>query len=589
MNMQQDLFTMLIEKYLGGKASRQELQLLEEYYTRLGRRSAQPLPGSEAAELKQIIFSELQGRMYGADKIKTTHIHFIQRKWLAVAVIFCIVAGTGIFFLLKENKKETGIAQVENRIAAINPVYYTLQNRKKNVLDTVLPDGTRVWLNENSSLTYPTAFAAGERKVELTGEAYFEVIHSATQPFKVKAGSELIEDLGTKFNVNAYAANGPVKITLIEGLLKVNNITLEPGHQYLNGNIMRVDAQASVKWINSFMEDEAVVFAKFPGEAQLAFEKYLTVASAPVKDLYLLNDTTLFTFVSKPNEGEYFFNEYSLNSKTVTDRYIKSPAGPGFTEVSFSGLYKKNTLWMHHFTAQYLFTSKIKNKNETVEPAVRSFSPNRFYYSIQLMDSLKIVATGSEHSENEIQETELAWSKETADYGTLPAAPSGIPFTAWKDANQTIIFLKPSEEKIVACSRYTDQIKIYDRQTHHRLVIKGPENFPPEFATMKATTDRFVMVRTPKTRIAFQSGAVTKKYIYLLYSGNLDEQRYVPDSKTRGAGKFIYVYDWSGNPIKKFNLDRFITGFTVSDDDSVIYATHRISDPKIIYKTKIIL
>jgi hypothetical protein len=589
MNMQQDLFTTLIEKYLAGKASQQELQLLEEYYIRLGRRGAQTLTGTDTTELKHTIFSELQARMHAAEKIKTTRVFFMQRKWWAVAAIFCLVAGGGIYFLLNENKNATNIVRNENNVAPIKPVFYTLQNTNRNVLDTVLPDGTHVWLNENSSLTYPIAFAATERKVVLTGEAYFEVVHNAAQPFRVQAGKELIEDLGTKFNVNAYAANGTVKITLIEGLLKVNNIKLEPGQQYINGNITHVNAHASVNWLNSFKEDEVVVFKEFPTESQLVLQKYFSVASAPVKDLYLLNDSTLCTYVSKPYEGEYFFNAYSLNSKKVVDRYMKSPAGPGFTEVSFSGLYKKNTLWMYAFTAQYLFTSKIKSKNETGEPTVRTYNPSRFYYSIQLMDSLKIVATGSEHSEHEVQEMELAWSKETADYGTLPAAPPGIPFTAWKEANQSFIFLKPSEEKIVTCAKHTDEIKIYDRQTRHRLTIKGPENFAPEFTTMKATTDRFVMVRTPKTRMAFQNGAVTEKYIYLLYSGNLDEQKYVPDSKTRAAGQFIYVYDWNGNPVKKFNLDRFITGFTVSDDNTVIYATHNITDPKIIYKTKISL
>ncbi len=61
----------------------------------------------------------------------------------------------------------------------------------------VLPDGTKVWLNSASSIIYPTAFVGKERNVEITGEAYFEVVHNAGMPFRVKVGDQIIEDIGT--------------------------------------------------------------------------------------------------------------------------------------------------------------------------------------------------------------------------------------------------------------------------------------------------------------------------------------------------------------------------------------------------------
>jgi len=85
-----------------------------------------------------------------------------------------------------------------------------------------LADGTQVWLNSASSLKYPSAFTGKERRVELTGEAYFEVVHNSAMPFRVVAAGETVEDLGTHFNINAYTDEPAIKTTLLEGSVKVS-------------------------------------------------------------------------------------------------------------------------------------------------------------------------------------------------------------------------------------------------------------------------------------------------------------------------------------------------------------------------------
>jgi ferric-dicitrate binding protein FerR (iron transport regulator) len=103
----------------------------------------------------------------------------------------------------------------------------------------LLPDGSKVWLNAASSLRYPTVFVGNERRVEVSGEVYFEVTHDKTKPFIVSVppsfggagggqtggakGAE-IEVLGTQFNVNAYSNETAVRTTLVEGSLKVVNL-----------------------------------------------------------------------------------------------------------------------------------------------------------------------------------------------------------------------------------------------------------------------------------------------------------------------------------------------------------------------------
>jgi len=99
----------------------------------------------------------------------------------------------------------------------------------------VLPDGSKVWLNAASSIHYPTAFAGKERKVEITGEAYFEVAQDARLPFIVKTNGMEVKVLGTHFNVNAYEDEAMVRTTLLEGAVLMTKdaatALLQPGEQ----------------------------------------------------------------------------------------------------------------------------------------------------------------------------------------------------------------------------------------------------------------------------------------------------------------------------------------------------------------------
>jgi transmembrane sensor len=94
--------------------------------------------------------------------------------------------------------------------------------RGSKIISVILSDGTKVWLNSETSLRYPISFTGSVRRVELTGEGYFEVAKNATWPFIVSTGGTSIKVLGTSFNVNAYANEQSVKVTLVEGLVHVS-------------------------------------------------------------------------------------------------------------------------------------------------------------------------------------------------------------------------------------------------------------------------------------------------------------------------------------------------------------------------------
>ncbi|WP_069658880.1 FecR family protein [Arcticibacter eurypsychrophilus] len=139
--------------------------------------------------------------------------------------------------------------------------YNTITTPRGGQYQIVLPDGTHVWLNAATSLKYPTSFIGKERKVELNGEAYFEVTSNKTMPFKVQNRNQEVEVLGTHFNVNSYADENETKTTLLEGSIRVlQNSTqltrvLIPGQQsVIKGNasvlVQDGDLEETMAWKN---------------------------------------------------------------------------------------------------------------------------------------------------------------------------------------------------------------------------------------------------------------------------------------------------------------------------------------------------
>lgn len=114
-------------------------------------------------------------------------------------------------------------------------VYNTMTTPRGRQFNLVLADGSKVWLNAASSITFPTAFTGKERKVSITGEAYFEVAHNAAKPFIVEKGNTSVLVLGTHFNVNAYDDETALSVTLLEGSVNVRNgnssSRIKPGQQ----------------------------------------------------------------------------------------------------------------------------------------------------------------------------------------------------------------------------------------------------------------------------------------------------------------------------------------------------------------------
>lgn len=153
-----------------------------------------------------------------------------------------IAAKRGVLYFDREGKRNAAKG------------YNMLRTPRAGEYRMVLPDGTKVWLNAVSSIRFPTSFNKTERRIELTGEAYFEVAHNKALPFKIAFNKTEVEVLGTHFNISSYG--GKSRTTLVEGSVKITESghqqMLKPGQEAVvtNGDLTvhQTDTYKSIAW-----------------------------------------------------------------------------------------------------------------------------------------------------------------------------------------------------------------------------------------------------------------------------------------------------------------------------------------------------
>ncbi|MFL5745613.1 MAG: FecR family protein [Niastella sp.] len=278
--MNQTQATDLLNRYSSGNCTVAEQQLVEAWYQELVNTGELEYGEGEKGSIQEAIEIELL-QSIATDEIPYTSYtgetpvrQMHNRTWWAAAAILLCLSGTVVYLLNKraatdlakagstlKNDAEPGSNKAVLTLAngktillddAANGVvaqegkaklekpddgklvyssdnssgegplsYNTLATPRKGQYQLRLPDGTKVWLNAASSIHYPTGFRGKERRVQITGEAYFEVTHDKEMPFIVEKGDMQVEVLGTHFNVNAYDDESAIKTTLLEGSVKV--------------------------------------------------------------------------------------------------------------------------------------------------------------------------------------------------------------------------------------------------------------------------------------------------------------------------------------------------------------------------------
>jgi len=159
----------------------------------------------------------------------------------------------------------------------------------------ILPDGSKVWINAASSLKYPTIFTGNKREVELTGEAYFEIAHNKAKPFSVHSRGQVVNVLGTHFNINSYEGE-IVQTTLLQGSIQISQSAtgfakkLIPGQQASLTNsgiqIKEIDVENTIGWKNGVFTFENTDLIVIIDQLERWYDVDFIASQLPDKKLY---------------------------------------------------------------------------------------------------------------------------------------------------------------------------------------------------------------------------------------------------------------------------------------------------------------
>lgn len=173
-------------------------------------------PDKVWSELKEKIEADALKEIIQPETKIIQHRRFNLLKYAAIFV--ALIALASVTFLLVRNQDKS-----ENQLLASGPALKTIQTIAKPLTYTTikLPDGSTVKLNAGTSLKYPEKFTGNIRKVILSGEAFFDVIHDSKHPFVVEINNVEIEDLGTSFNISAYPGREQVVVNVVTGSVRL--------------------------------------------------------------------------------------------------------------------------------------------------------------------------------------------------------------------------------------------------------------------------------------------------------------------------------------------------------------------------------
>ncbi|MBB5440608.1 hypothetical protein HDC92_004311 [Pedobacter sp. AK017] len=304
----------LVGKYLDHTASAEEVELLEAYW-KLFDDAPKPLNGINPEQLSDIEDYLKSNIDMGIEAIEKPAVPLFNYRWRKIAIaaaVATVIFGAGLFFYKNQQKTEPAIVAYANDItpgkkgatltlangkkiklsdasngelakeagltiskSADGQVVYSAASNdgsSKNKINTLttakgetyilsLPDKSKVWMNAASSLIYATALnERGERRVKLTGEAYFEISRDKAHPFIVETDKQEIEVLGTHFNVNAYPDEQVVATALAEGSVSITSgkgrHLLKPGQMALNNGIAVKISTADIENITDWKEGD---------------------------------------------------------------------------------------------------------------------------------------------------------------------------------------------------------------------------------------------------------------------------------------------------------------------------------------------
>ncbi|WP_164111887.1 MULTISPECIES: FecR family protein [Sphingobacterium] len=317
--MKREEIDLILDKYKEGTCTPEEIAFIESWYMAYRDGDLQEsMSLAESTEDLDLVWADIQEKLFMEQSVRPNRqLLSWSRIAVAASVFVCVSIGLYFYLAVKKELSSSNVQEIvaddiapvgngalltladgtvinlnenqEGIIIGSDSIVYTdgtgvlahsdaisSAQQKEQILtlstprggqyQITLPDGTKVWLNAATTIKYPSRFTQQERRVELDGEAYFEVAKKEKQMFVVSSHEQEIKVLGTQFNVSAYREDQLVKTTLLEGSVRVRNnytnqsIKLSPGQQsVILSNDSKIDLEIAdveevTAWKNGYFK-----------------------------------------------------------------------------------------------------------------------------------------------------------------------------------------------------------------------------------------------------------------------------------------------------------------------------------------------
>ncbi|MEX6688212.1 FecR domain-containing protein [Danxiaibacter flavus] len=314
----------IAKKYIAGKASRQEIDILFRWYDKADQE--EETRATENDPLSQDLKERMSGKIHAAIDHPPQQSVAIKgnrsRKYLmAAALLGAVVAGTWFWF-----HEHNGKAGSVNKLCK-----YSVPKKQRSRI--ILPDSSVVWLNSDSYIQYNENEKSNTREVVLKGEAFFDVRHNPSKPFAVIANGTVTKVLGTAFNIKAYDDNKNVQVTVTRGKVQVQKqgktlAVLTPNEQITVqtetgvATLQLVKTDAFTSWAKGAIEFNNDTFEEIASILNRRFNVPIVFASEKLKACRFIAGfdegvpvEKIITLLCKTNSNTYW--SYSEDGKTI--------------------------------------------------------------------------------------------------------------------------------------------------------------------------------------------------------------------------------------------------------------------------------
>lgn len=249
----------LLDRFFKGLTNETEEKALREWIVLPGskevcfdhyQREWEQASNTMNADIQARMFSEIVEKVDALEKQGPVKRKYKLTSWLRYAAAVCVVCmvGLGTYYFTRSNM-----------LSGEEFIVFAERGQKANI---ELPDGTVVWLNSDTKLSYKNSYNSKDRTLVLSGEAFFDVAKNKEKPFVVIANDVDIEALGTQFNVKAYKDENQITTTLVEGAVRLKDdkqsIVLNPNEQVIYArntsrfsSKVKIDSERTVPWRNN--------------------------------------------------------------------------------------------------------------------------------------------------------------------------------------------------------------------------------------------------------------------------------------------------------------------------------------------------